>query len=119
MSDTPTEEPTAAEPTDEAPAAEPSPVEAERVTAEAFALPRDPNRSAGERSSPYADLSTLRYPVYLGPLEARARAGSEEAVSAIGGIPTPEATRSLLALAGGAGAKITLTAAKALLGGAP
>lgn len=92
----------------------PSPVEAERVTAEAFALPRDPNRSAGERSSPYADLSTLRYPVYLGPLEARARAGSEEAVSAIGGIPTPEATRSLLALAGGAGAKITLTAARAL-----
>ncbi len=73
-------------------------VEADAVIREMEALPRDPNRSAGKVSIAYADFASLRYPIYLGPLMKRARAGNAEAIQAIGTIPNVEASKALITL---------------------
>jgi hypothetical protein len=78
----------------------PTASEAERVVTAMDALPRDPSTSAGEKSIPFADFTALRYAAYLAPLESRAQAGSTDAVAGIGSIPTPDATRALIALLG-------------------
>lgn len=72
--------------------------EAETIVARMERLPKDPNVSSGKRAEAWADFTMLRYPIYLAPLAKRARAGSVDAVSGIGNIPTREATRALLAL---------------------
>lgn len=72
--------------------------EAEVIVGRMERLPKDPNVSSGKRAEAWADFTMLRYPIYLGPLVKRARAGSVDAVVGIGNIPTREATRALLAL---------------------
>lgn len=76
----------------------PTPERARKIIEEMEKLPDDPNRASGKKTQPYADFSTLRFPVYLPLLEARASQGSGKALIAIAGMPTPEATRALIGL---------------------
>ncbi|MEO8703091.1 MAG: hypothetical protein ABI867_23805 [Kofleriaceae bacterium] len=92
----------------------PSPAEAEKVIAAIEALPDDPNRVAGDVSKDYADWSTLAYPVYVAPLEARAHKGNDKAITGLAYAAVPEATRALVALLDHADAKVAKAAAGAL-----
>lgn len=77
----------------------PNPAEARRVVAETLALPPSSGLFMdGQKATPTRDLSTLRYGVYLPVLLPLAQAGNREAVVGIGAIPTPAATRALIAL---------------------
>ena len=80
----------------------PTEAQAEQVVAKMVALPRDSGTTMGRLSSPYADFSALRYGVYLQPLLRRAQEGDTTAARAIGSIPTPEATKALVAMLEGA-----------------
>ncbi len=72
--------------------------QARRVVAQMLALPKDANASFGKQTRPYQDVTTLRHPVYLPIVEELARKGSQPAATAVGAIPTPEATRALIRL---------------------
>ncbi len=76
----------------------PTPEQARRVVEETYALPADHGGSAGEKRKPFADFTTLAYPVYLPVLAPRARDGCERALEALGAMPFPEATRELVRL---------------------
>lgn len=78
----------------------PNAKQAEQVVQAMAALPLDPNRMAGEKTIAFADFSCLSSPVYLPILEKRALAGegSVAEIAGIGGIPTPEATTTLIRL---------------------
>ena len=80
----------------------PTPAQARQVIAAMDALPPDSGTLTGQKSRPWPDFAALRYPVYLPLLRERARTGDAkkytEALAGIGGIPTTEATRTLLAL---------------------
>ena len=52
----------------------------------------------GHKSAPYPDFSVIRYAAYLAPLAEHADRGSAEALTGIGSIATPEATRALIDL---------------------
>ena len=76
----------------------PTAAQARAVAEDMYRLPKDPNRTAGERCGPYADFLALRHPVYLPVLLKRAKMGCEDALTAIGQIPSPEATQALIDL---------------------
>ena len=92
----------------------PSESEAEAVIRAMEALPRDPSTSAGKTAIAFADFTALRYPVYLPALLARAQKGSKDALTAIGQIPTVEATRALVGLLGHADRSVARGAAGVL-----
>ncbi|NQT40204.1 MAG: carboxypeptidase regulatory-like domain-containing protein, partial [Planctomycetes bacterium] len=75
----------------------PDPQQARRVVAEMLSLPTDAG-SWGERAPPRQDVTVLRHPVYLPIVEKLAQQGSQPATTAVGSIPTPEATRALIRL---------------------
>jgi HEAT repeat protein len=72
--------------------------QARQVINEMYQLPRDTGGTAGERRQAYSDFSTLIYPVYLPILAERAGQGDRDALTAIGHMPAPEATRELIRL---------------------
>jgi hypothetical protein len=76
----------------------PNEEQARQVVDEAYSLPKDHGGSAGERRKPFADFQTMMYPVYLPLLFPKAQEGDEGALSAIGAMPTPEATKKLIEL---------------------
>lgn len=77
----------------------PTSKQAKQVVEEMYRLSKDSGASVGH-SRPYADFSCLWYPVYLPILLNHAREGDEEALIAIGNMPTPEATKALISLLG-------------------
>jgi hypothetical protein len=91
----------------------PTDAQAEEVVVAMAALPPNPG-VMGRLSKPYADFSALRYGVYLPPLLRRARTGDAVSTTAIGAIPTPEATRALVGLLGESNAAVSRAAARAL-----
>lgn len=76
----------------------PTPDQARKVVEEMDRLPTDSGGTSGKRSEPFADFSTLAYPVYAPILTARAEQGDEKALQALGNIPTVEATAVLIRL---------------------
>ena len=78
----------------------PEPKQAKQVVEEMYRLSKDTGASAGQKSRSYADFSCLWYPVYLPILLDHAREGDEEALTAIGNMPTPEGTKALISLLG-------------------
>ena len=76
----------------------PTPEQARQVVAEMRRLQKGRAGRSGERDSPYRDFSALQYPVYVPILYPRAKRGDEEALMAIGHIPSPEATQGLIDL---------------------
>ena len=92
----------------------PTDAQAEEVIVAMAALPPNPGTVMGRLSKPYADFSALRYGVYLPPLFRRARTGDAVSSTAIGAIPTPEATRALVGLLGESNAAVSRAAARAL-----
>ena len=92
----------------------PTAEQARRVLEEMEKLADDPNRVSGRRTRPYADFSTLRFPVYLPFLKARASRGSKKALAAIANMATPEATRALVGLLEHEDAAFALGAAQRL-----
>jgi len=77
----------------------PTPAQAAAVLAEMKGLTRDGGVLIGTKGRPFADFSTLRYPVYLPLLRTEAQKGSREALEGIGNIAIPEATQALIDLA--------------------
>lgn|GEM_PF-2333768 len=75
----------------------PTPEEAVGVVREMRALPKKPDLNAREK--PFADFTALRYPVYLPILEPLAAEGDLRAMTGLGAMAAPEATRALLHLA--------------------
>jgi hypothetical protein len=92
----------------------PTAAQAEQVVASMIALPPNQGTVMGSLSKPYADFSALRYGVYLQPLLRRAEAGDTTAISGIGSIPTPDATRALIALVGNTDPALVRIAARTL-----
>lgn len=82
----------------------PTPSQARQVVAAMDALPpaSEVVAAEGQKTPAYSDFTALRYPVYLPILRERARSADaqkyREALAGIGGTPTLEATRALLAL---------------------
>lgn len=72
--------------------------QARRVVEEMYRLPKDHGGTSGVKREPFADFSALAYPVYLPLLAPRAAEGCEQALQALGHIPTPEATEALVRL---------------------
>lgn len=75
---------------------------------------KDGVRGPDGKSTPYADFSCLRYPVYLPALMRRARAGNEEALVGVGAIPTVAASKALLEIANRPEEKLATSAARTL-----
>lgn len=73
------------------------------------------SRGQGEKTLPYGDISTLRYPVYMPLLIGEARKGSLSMVEAISGIATPEATQALIELMQGEDVKVSQKAAQSIV----
>jgi hypothetical protein len=92
----------------------PTAAEAEGVVRAMEALPKDPNRSAGQKNGPYADFTTLRHGMYLAPLLARATQGSPDALAGLASIPTADTTRALVKLLGHPQPEVARGAASAL-----
>jgi hypothetical protein len=78
---------------------QPTEKEARQLVEGMYQLPKEFNRSSGQKAQPFADFQTLHHPVYLPILAPRAAGGCERALEGIGEIPTPEATRELIRLA--------------------
>jgi hypothetical protein len=76
----------------------PTPRQARQVVAAMYKLPKDHGGTAGEKRKPFADFSTLIYPVYLPVLAPKARQGDERALAALGAMPSPKATAELVGL---------------------
>ena len=93
--------------------------QARRVVEDTYALPKDSGGSVGERRKPFADFTTLYYPVYLPLLAPRARAGDERALEALGAMPTPQATQELVRLLENKNLTLARTALPALIGRLP
>lgn len=77
---------------------QPTEAQARKIVEQTFQLPENPDQSSGKKTPPYADFSTLSYPVYLPLLVEKAKHGSPQALTAIGNIATPEATQALIGL---------------------
>ncbi len=88
--------------------------EAARLVDEVLALPSESSTGPPRRDTPWGDPTTLRYPVYLAPLLARAEAGEPRAVIALGEVPSPQATQALLKLARSPAREVARTAVSAL-----
>ncbi len=82
----------------------PDAAEAEHVIGQLENLPgKEENYyslASDKRLEPFADWSVLRYGVYLQPLLKRVRRRPQPCIEGIGAIPTIEATRALIDLAG-------------------
>ncbi len=78
--------------------AEPSPEQARAVIARMRSRLSDPSVSAGERTRPYADFSSLAFPIYLPRLKEIA-AKETRAIYGLGRIATLDGTRALIELA--------------------
>ncbi len=76
----------------------PTPQQARQVVEEMYKLPKGPNGTVGQKSRPYADFTALWYPVYLPILLEHAQGCDEDALRAIGHVPTPKATKALIGL---------------------
>lgn len=72
--------------------------QAERIVNETLALPRELSTVMGQLRRPFQDLSTLHYAVYLPFLVRLVEDRDTRAFSAIGAIPSPDATRALIGL---------------------
>ncbi|HZY85109.1 MAG TPA: WD40 repeat domain-containing protein, partial [Gemmataceae bacterium] len=92
----------------------PNPEQARRVVEETYRLAKDNGGTSGERQAPYADFTTLAYPVYLSLLAPRAAKGDEHALVALEHMPTPEATEALLRLLDHKDAKVARRALQAI-----
>jgi len=77
---------------------EPTPDEARGVVDRVLNMPRHPNRSLGEHAKPYGDMTALTHPVYLPILRERINQGNHFCVTAIGAMPFPKATETLIQL---------------------
>lgn len=73
--------------------------QARAVVEEMYRLPAG-NPFMGGKCEPYGDFATLAYPIYLPILAERAVDGCDKALTGIGQIPTPEATKVLVDLLG-------------------
>ncbi len=89
----------------------PTPDQARRIVESAYRA-RDTRTSIGKRSKPFRDFSCLGYPIYLPILAERARGGDEQALTGLGAIPTPDATKSLIELLRHADGAFAYTAAR-------
>jgi len=79
----------------------PTEADAKKIVDGLFAMDEDYGGTVGRRSTPYRDVSTLRYPIYLPMLKAlaaKANKYSTEALSGLDGIPSPEATQAIIDL---------------------
>jgi hypothetical protein len=76
----------------------PTPAQAQQVVQKMYNLPKDHGGSAGKKREPFADFTTLTFPVYLPVLQPRARQGDERVLAGIGAIATPQATAELVRL---------------------
>ena len=78
----------------------PSADDTTRIVAMTLAMPSLEDYVPGTMQvrTPRRDFAVLRYPIYLAPLVRLAESGNTEALVGIGSIPTPEATRALIAL---------------------
>jgi hypothetical protein len=76
----------------------PSPAEAARVVEAMYRLPHSDSVLWGEKTPPWPDFAVFRHPLYLPIFRPRARDGCPHALEAIGNIPSPEATRTLIEL---------------------
>jgi len=92
----------------------PTPQQAEQIVNEMGKMRTSSNAFVGKRSSPYADFSCLRHPVYLALLKSRASAGDARILRGLGQIPTAEATMALIELAGAPDGNVALKAATTL-----
>jgi hypothetical protein len=72
--------------------------EALQVIEEMEQLPKNYGSSAGQKCAPFADFTTLIYPVYLPLLAARADLGEQRALEALGAMPSADATKELIRL---------------------
>jgi hypothetical protein len=77
---------------------EPNAEQARQVVEEMYRLSKGASGTYGQKQGPYADFSALAYPIYLPILASRAAEGDEDALEALGNIPTPEATAALISL---------------------
>jgi hypothetical protein len=92
----------------------PTAADAEEVVAAMEKLPPNPNTTAGNVSPDYADFTGLRYGVYVSSLLKRLRQGKLEAMGGLAEIPTPTATRALVALLADSDPKLAQAAARGL-----
>ncbi len=72
--------------------------QARQVVEQMDLLPKDNGGSAGERRKPFADFTTLTYPIYLPLLAARTDLGDQNALEALGQMPAAGATKQLIRL---------------------
>lgn len=93
--------------------AEPSAEQARAVVARMQSRSSDPSVSAGERTRPFADFSSLVFPVYLALLEPIA-AKEKRAFHGLSRIATLEATRALIRLGSHEDADVAQAALEAL-----
>lgn len=92
----------------------PTEQQAEQLVAQYEKMKVDDGFTWGEKRSPYPDFATLRLPIYLKPLTARAGRGFQPAVTGIGFVETPNATAALIDLLGHEDREIVLLAARTL-----
>jgi len=77
----------------------PSRREAREVVERMRQLPADPSAAFGKRMRPHADWTAPRHPVYLPALTELTAKADANALTALGAMATPEATRALIELA--------------------
>lgn len=93
----------------------PTPEEAAKVVDHMEKLSDIPSGSSwGKKSEEASDFRCLRYPVYLDILAPLAKNGDLRALEAIGKLPSPAATQTLIDLANGPDPKQSLNAAQTL-----
>ncbi len=97
----------------------PEAAQAEKIVEEMMRAPDDPHRSYGKASSPYADFTCLRYPVYLAPLSRLAWSGDRRALQGLGAMETSGATEELIKLLDHPDSAFALEAALTLNGRLP
>ncbi len=88
--------------------------EAEQVIRDMLALPDGSHTIMGEHSTPSLDFRCLRFPIYIEILARMAREGDERAIEGLRYIPTVEATKTLIQLAGEPDQEMALQAANVL-----
>ena len=93
----------------------PTPKQAREVVDHMCALEKDNGGTSGQKRPPFADFTTLIYPVYLPELVGRARGGDGRAFEALGAMPSPKATAELVRLLDGRDAALARKAMTALI----
>lgn len=88
--------------------------QAERIVNDTLALPREPSAVMGRLQPRFQDLSALHYAVYLPFLVRLVEDRDTRALSAIGAIPSPDATRALIGLLKHSDKQLAYEASRAL-----